>query len=461
MHTHDLVLLVSRGQFAFTIGVHIVLAALAIGLSLFLSIIDLFWVCTRRQVYLDIMHFWQKIFALNMGVGVVTGVVMEFQFGTHWGPFTARTGAVIGPLMFYEVLVAFFIEAGFVGLMLFGLKKIGPHLHLCATLMVTVGAIVSAFWIVAANSWMQTPAGFSVMAGGRFMPDDWWAVIFTPSFPYRFLHMLLASVLGTALLIAACAARHLLQNRHNPQARVMYAVSLAGLILFIPLQILVGDLHGKNSLVHQPQKVAAIEGSWQRPAPGDGEPLRLFALPDQAQQRNRAELAIPHVGSLYLHHNLTGTITPLSAFPPADLPNVPLVFFAFRLMVGLGLLMAAAAVAALVLWLRGRLFESRTLARMMVALGPAGFAAMLAGWVVTESGRQPFTVYELMRTSESHSVLSLPLSLAVIALIAAVYLLTFGIGLKLLLRLLNQRPQAGEQGAAPEMWQMLTHKEEP
>ncbi|PLR53838.1 cytochrome ubiquinol oxidase subunit I [Chimaeribacter arupi] len=460
MHTHDLVLLISRAQFAFTIGFHIVLAALAIGLSMFLSVITFLWVRTRHQAYLDIMHFWQKIFALNMGVGVVTGVVMEFQFGTHWGPFTARAGAVIGPLMFYEVLVAFFIEAGFVGLMLFGLKKIGPRLHLCATLMVTVGAIVSAFWIVAANSWMQTPAGFALENGGRFVPTDWWAVIFTPSFPYRFLHMLLASVLGTALLIAACAAWHLLRDRHHPQARVMYAVSLAGVMLFAPLQILVGDLHGENTLAHQPQKVAAMEGSWQRPAPGDGEPLRLFALPDQQQQQNRAEVAIPHVGSLYLRHNLTGTITPLSAFPPADIPNVPLVFFAFRVMVGLGLLMALAAITGLVMWLRGRLFESRGLARLMVALGPAGFIAMLAGWVVTESGRQPFTVYGLMRTSESHSVLSLPLALAVIAVIAAVYLLTFGIGFKLLLRILGSRPKAGEQGAAPEMWQMLSQPEE-
>ncbi|WKZ94414.1 cytochrome ubiquinol oxidase subunit I (plasmid) [Chimaeribacter arupi] len=460
MHTHDLVLLISRAQFAFTIGFHIVLAALAIGLSLFLSVITFLWVRTRHQAYLDIMHFWQKIFALNMGVGVVTGVVMEFQFGTHWGPFTARAGAVIGPLMFYEVLVAFFIEAGFVGLMLFGLKKIGPRLHLCATLMVTVGAIVSAFWIVAANSWMQTPAGFALANGGRFVPTDWCAVIFTPSFPYRFLHMLLASVLGTALLIAACAAWHLLRDRHHPQARVMYAVSLAGVMLFAPLQILVGDLHGENTLAHQPQKVAAMEGSWQRPAPGDGEPLRLFALPDQQQQQNRAEVAIPHVGSLYLRHNLTGTITPLSAFPPADIPNVPLVFFAFRVMVGLGLLMALAAITGLVMWLRGRLFESRGLARLMVALGPAGFIAMLAGWVVTESGRQPFTVYGLMRTSESHSVLSLPLALAVIAVIAAVYLLTFGIGFKLLLRILGSRPKAGEQGAAPEMWQMLSQPEE-
>lgn len=461
MDTQDFVLLVSRSQFAFTIGLHIVLAAFAIGLSLFLVVIEILWVRTQRPAYLEIMRFWQKIFALNMGVGVVTGVVMEFQFGTHWGPFSTRTGAVLGPLMFYEVLVAFFIEAGFVGLMLFGLPRIGKTLHLIATIMVAVGAMLSAFWILAANAWMQTPDGFQLAENGRFIPTDWWAIVFNPSFPYRFTHMVLASAIATFLVVAACAAHRLLRDSRHPHARIMYGVGMAALVVLTPLQIVVGDLHGLNTLEHQPQKLAAMEGSWQRPPPGEGEPLRLFALPDQASQQNHVEVAIPHLGSLYLRHNLSGTIEPLSAFPAADLPPVALVFFAFRIMVGLGLLMAVAALAGVVQWWRKRLFTSRALCRLMVALGPAGFIAMLAGWVVTESGRQPFTVYGLMRTSESATVLSLPLSLAVAAAIVVVYLLTFGIGLALLLRLLRQSPSAGETGPAPEIWPMLGRQEGP
>ncbi|TLX59666.1 cytochrome ubiquinol oxidase subunit I [Stutzerimonas nosocomialis] len=449
MDVDDPALLAARIQFGLTISFHIVLAAFSIGLANFLMVLEGLWLRTRDELYLDLYKFWLKIFALNVTVGVVSGIVMEFEFGTNWGRLATLAGAVIGPLMFYEVLVAFFLEAGFLGIMLFGMRKVGPKLHFFTTCMVALGSLFSAFWILSANSWMHTPAGFVIGPDGRFEAQDWLAIIFNPSFPYRFTHMTLAAFLATALMVAATGAWHLLRDRGNRGARVMFSMALWVIAVLAPLQILVGDLHGENTLEHQPQKVAAIEGAWDRPPPGQGEPMRLFAIPDMQARRNHFELAIPNVGSLYLRHNLSGTIRSLNEFPPEDIPPVPIVFFAFRIMVGLGLLMAGIGAASLVLRWRGRLYEARWLQRASVWMAPAGFVAMLCGWVVTEVGRQPFTVYGLLRTADSRSPVSLSFVTSSTLSILAVYLLVFGLGLAYLLRALRRPPEQGEREPEP------------
>ncbi|MFC6120939.1 cytochrome ubiquinol oxidase subunit I [Phytobacter sp. SCO41] len=444
-------LLLARGQFAFTIGFHIVLAAFTLGLAQFLMVLEGLWLWRKQQVWLSLWRYWSKIFALNVAVGVVTGVVMEFSFGTNWSGLASRTGAVLGPMLYMEVLVAFFLEAGFMGVMLFGMGKVRPWVHFMATSIVALGSFFSAFWILAANSWMQTPDGFVIGTEGRFEPVDWWAAIINPSFPWRMAHMVAAAMLGTACLVAACGAWHLLRDARHPAARHMFSLAMWMLVVMAPLQIVLGDLHGENTRDHQPVKLAAIEGNWNPPPPGEGEPMRLFAIPDMAARRNHYEVAIPDVGSLYLRHNLQGTIHSLNQYPQDTLPWVPLVFWSFRVMVGLGLLMTFAGVAGLVVRLRRHLFHARWLLRLMVLMAPAGFVAMLAGWVVTEAGRQPWTVYGLLRTAESASPVSPSLVLGSLVCIVTVYLALFGLGLWFLLRILSRPPQRDEEGAMPDV----------
>ncbi|QRK82148.1 cytochrome ubiquinol oxidase subunit I [Pseudomonas granadensis] len=451
MEPVDSALMAARGQFAITIGFHIVLAAFSIGLANFLMVLEALWLKTGRAVYLDVYRYWLKVFALNVAVGTASGLILEYQFGLNWSRLAVQAGDVIGPLMFYEVLAAFFIEAGFLGIMLFGLKKVGPKLHFFATCAVALGSLISAFWILSANSWMQTPTGYSIAADGRFIAEDWWAIIFNPSFPYRLAHMILAVFIGSATFIAGVSAWQLRKAAHNPRARVQFSMSLWLIVLLMPLQIVVGDLHGRHSLQVQPQKVAAIEGSWTRPPPGAGEPLRLLAWPDMNERRNLWELSIPRAGSLYLHHDLHSSIAALDEFPPQDIPPVAPVFFAFRLMVGLGLLMLGQGVISLILRRRRRLYSTRWWLNGCVWLAPAGFLAMLSGWVVTEVGRQPFTVYGLMRTADSLSSVSRAQVLGSTWLILVFYLLIFAIGLWVLLRLLREPPHGNEPGPQPTL----------
>lgn len=441
----------ARAQFAITISFHIVLAALTIGLANFLMVLEALWLWRRRVIYLDVYRYWLKIFALNVAVGTASGLILEYQFGLNWSRLSTQAGDILGPLMFYEVLAAFFLEAGFLGIMLFGLKKVGPRLHFFATCAVAVGSLISAFWILSANSWMQTPAGYTIAADGRFIAADWWAIIFNPSFPYRLLHMTLAAFLGTATLIAGASAWQLLKERDNPRARLQYSMALWMIAVLAPAQIVVGHFHAEHSLEFQPQKVAAIEASWTRPEEGAGEPLRLFALPDMSERRNHWEVAIPRVGSLYLRYNLTGTIAALDEFPPQDIAPVPVVFFAFRIMVGLGLLMLGQGVASLVLRRRQRLYAARWMLRVCAWMAPAGFVAMLSGWVVTEVGRQPFTVFGLLRTADSLSAVSREQVVGSTLLILMFYLLIFGIGLWVLLRILNKPPHPDEPGPQPTL----------
>lgn len=442
-------LLAARLQFAISIGFHIVLAAFSIGLAQGLMVLEALWLWRGNAHAMEVYRFWLKLFALTVAVGTASGLVMEYQFGLNWSRLSLKAGEVIGPLMFYEVLVAFFVEAGFLGVMLFGLNKVGPRLHFMSTCAVAIGSLVSAFWILSANSWMHTPAGYSIAGDGRFIAEDWWAIIFNPSFPYRLTHMLIAALLGSASMVAGVGAWQLLREPGNPRARLQYSMALWTIAVLAPLQVLIGDLHGRHTLEVQPIKVAAIEGSWQRPAEGQGEPLRLFALPDMERQRNHLELAVPRLGSLYLRHDLTGSIAALDEFPPQDLPPVPVVFFAFRIMVGLGLLMLAQGIASLVLRARGRLYQARWLQRTSLALAPAGFLAMLGGWVVTEVGRQPFTVHGLLRTADSLSPVAGQTVMATTAGLLGFYVLVFGAGLWLLLRLAGRPPRAAEPGPQP------------
>ncbi|WP_060512355.1 cytochrome ubiquinol oxidase subunit I [Pseudomonas sp. NBRC 111124] len=444
-------LMAARAQFAVTISFHIVLAAFSIGLANFLLVLEVLWLKRREQVYLDIYQYWLKIFALNVAIGTASGLMLEYQFGLNWARLSSQAGEILGPLMFYEVMAAFFLEAGFLGIMLFGMKKVGPKLHFFATCAVAVGSIISAFWILSANSWMHTPSGFGIGADGRFIAQDWWAIIFNPSFPYRFAHMMLATFLATAVVIAGASAWQLLREPSNRHARVQFSMAMWTLAVLAPAQLVVGDLHGENTLRFQPQKVAAMEGAWVRPSPGTGEPLRVFALPDTAERRNHFELAIPHVASLYLRHDLSSTIRPLTEFSPEDIPPVAIVFWAFRLMVGLGLLMIVLGITSLVLRHRHRLYTAHWLHRCCVLMAPAGFMAMISGWVVTEVGRQPFTVYGLLRTADSASPVSSEQIVGSTLVILIFYLLVFGIGLWVLLRILRHPAKAGEQQPQPTL----------
>jgi len=433
----------ARAQFAFTIAFHIVFPVFTIGLASYLAVLEGLWLITGRAVYMAIFRYWLKSFAVVFGMGVVSGIVMTYQFGTNWAVFSDKTGPVLGPLLGYEVLSAFFLEAGFLGVMLFGMKRVGPRLHFFATLMVAAGTVFSAFWILAANSWMQTPAGYAINAQGQFVPVDWWAVIFNPSFPYRLVHMVLAAYLTTAFVVAGVAAWHLLGERTNPAARVMFSMGMWMATVVAPIQIVAGDLHGLNTLAHQPAKIAAIEGHFETRA---GAPLILFGMPDMAAEVTRYPVAIPRLGSLILTHSWNGVVKGLKAWPVRDRPYAPVVFWSFRIMVGLGFLMAVVGLWSLLQRLRGRLFEAGALLRTSLVMAPAGFVCVLAGWVTTEVGRQPYAVYGLLRTADAASPIGAPAVSASLAAFAVVYFLVFGAGVFYLLRLMARAPEAGEPG---------------
>ncbi len=437
----------ARLQFAFTIGFHIVLPAFSIGLASYLAVLEGLWLRTGKQVYLDLFQYWVKAFSLVFAMGVVSGLVMSYEFGTNWSAFSDKAGPVIGPLMGYEVLTAFFLEAGFLGVMLFGMKRVGRGLHFTATCIVAFGTLLSAFWILSVNSWMQTPAGFRIDELGRFIPTDYWAVIFNPSFPVRLPHMVLASYLSVAFFVGAVGAWHLLRNNANPAARKMFSMAMWMAILVAPAQIVMGDLHGLNTLKYQPAKIAAMEGHWDTESPA---PLILFGMPNMATEHTDYALKIPVLGSLILTHTLDGKLPGLKDFKPSDRPYAPVVFWSFRIMVGIGFLMLGLGLFALVQRYRGWLYESVWLHRAAVAMAPSGFVALLAGWVTTEVGRQPFTVYGALRTADSVSPIGLPGVATSLAAFGVVYLLVFGAGFLFLMRLMAKPPVPGEAGPSPQ-----------
>jgi len=434
----------ARMQFAFTMAFHIVFPAFSIGLASYLAVLEARWLWSGREVFINLFNYWLKVFAVAFGMGVVSGIVMSYQFGTNWSAFADKTGPVIGPLMAYEVLTAFFLEAGFLGVMLFGLKRVGRKLHFLATLMVAIGTLISAFWILAANSWMQTPAGYAVNADGQFVAADWLQVIFNPSFPYRLVHMVLAAYLTTALVVGAVGAFHLRRDQHLAGARVMFSMAMWMATLVAPIQIIAGDQHGLNTLAHQPVKIMGMEGHFDSHT--DGAPLYLFGLPDQAAGKVKYAIEIPKAGSLVLKHDLDAPLAGLDTVPRKDWPPVPITFWSFRIMVGMGLLMVGLGLFSLWARWRGTLYRSRLLQLFAMLMGPAGFVAVIAGWVTTETGRQPFTVYGLLRTLDSASPLAAPAVGSSLIAFVIVYFAVFAAGVIYLLRLLAQPPQPGEQG---------------
>jgi cytochrome d ubiquinol oxidase subunit I len=437
-------LLLARFQFAFTISFHFIFPSFSIGLASYLAVLEGLWLWTGREVYLNLFKYWLKIFALAFAMGVVSGIVMSYQFGTNWSVFSDKAGPIIGPLMAYEVMTAFFLEAGFLGIMLFGMGRVGERLHFAATLAVAVGTFISAFWILSANSWMQTPVGYTVNEAGQFAPQDWWAIVFNPSFPYRLTHTVLAAYLTTALVVGAVGAWHLLRDRANPGTRVMFSMATGMVAVVAPLQILAGDMHGLNTLEHQPAKVMAMEGHFESHA--DGAPLILFGIPDQEAGAVRNAIAIPKASSLILKHDLNAPLMGLDTVNRADWPYVPVVFWSFRIMVGLGFLMLGLGAVSLLARFRGRLYDWRPLHWLALLMGPAGFVAVICGWVTTEVGRQPFTVYGLLRTAASASPLEAPAVAVSLLTFIAVYFIVFGAGTGYILSLMGKAPHPGETG---------------
>ncbi|MCC4233379.1 cytochrome ubiquinol oxidase subunit I [Sphingobium soli] len=436
-------LLLARAQFAFTVSFHFLFPAFSIGLASYLMILEGLWLATGKGVYANLFRYWLKIFAVVFAMGVVSGIVMSYQFGTNWSVFSDKAGPVIGPLMAYEVLTAFFLEAGFLGVMLFGINKVGRKLHFTATCAVAVGTFISAFWILSVNSWMQTPTGYEMGANGQFLPGpSWIAIIFNPSFPYRLVHTVLAAYLTTAFAVGGVGAWHLLKDRTNPGARTMFSMAMWMAAIVAPIQIFAGDMHGLNTLEHQPVKVMAMEGHYD--SHPDGAPLILFGIPDSANKRVDYAISIPKASSLILKHDLNAPMKGLDRVPDGDKPPVGIVFWAFRVMVGIGFAMLGLGLWSLVARARRKLHDWTWLHRAALVMGPAGFIAVLAGWVVTEVGRQPFTIYGLLRTANSASPLDAPAVAASLLAFVLVYFSVFGMGIWYLLYLMKKPPEAHE-----------------
>ncbi|MGI2879257.1 cytochrome ubiquinol oxidase subunit I [Vibrio furnissii] len=433
----------ARIQFAFTVSFHIIFPAITIGLASFLAVLEWRWMKTGNPVYKNLYHFWCKIFAVNFGMGVVSGLVMSYEFGTNWARFSDFAGSVTGPLLTYEVLTAFFLEAGFLGVMLFGWHKVSRRMHFFATVMVAIGTLISTFWILSSNSWMQTPQGIEI-ADGRVVPVDWFKIVFNPSFPYRLAHMALAAFLSTAFFVAASAAWHLLRGRKSAEVKKMFSMAMWMILLVAPLQAVVGDAHGLNTLEHQPAKIAAIEGHWEN-KPGEATPLILFGIPDMDAEKTRFSLEVPYLGSLILTHSLDKQIPALKSFAKEDRPNSTIVFWSFRVMAGLGMLMILSALTALWLRRKGKLYDTKLFHRFVLLMGPSGLIALLAGWFTTEIGRQPWVVYGMMRTRDAasnHDVLQMSITLALFVII---YFSVFTIGITYMMRLVGKGPTAVEQ----------------
>jgi cytochrome d ubiquinol oxidase subunit I len=433
MHVPSDALQLARLQFAFTVSFHIIFPAISIGLASYLAVLEGLWLRTGELVYRDLFFFWSKVFAVGFGMGVVSGVVMSYEFGANWAGFSQVAGAVTGPLLAYEVLTAFFLEAGFLGIMLFGWTRVGPRLHYLATLLVAVGTLASMFWILSSNSWMQTPQGFELV-NGRIVPVDWLKVVFNPSFPYRLAHMAFAAFIVSASIVAACGAWHLLQGRRDATVKTSFSMAMWMLLCAVPVQMVIGDAHGINTREFQPAKIAAIEGLWETETGGTS--LNLVGWPDMQDEVTRYAVKIPHLGSLILTHSWNGEIKGLKEFAPEDRPSSPIVFWSFRVMVGMGILMLILALFGLSLRHGGRLYESRFLQRFALLMGPSGIIALLAGWVTTEAGRQPWVVYGILRTADASSALSEQQVGTSLLFFVIVYFLVFGTGIYYMLKLM-------------------------
>ncbi len=419
--TLDIVLF-SRLQFAFTISFHILFPAFSIGLSVFIAIIEGIYLKTKNDQYLQIAKFWTKVFALTFGMGVVSGIVMEFQLGTNWSGFVHSVGSVLGALFTYEVMTAFFIEAGFLGVMLFGWNKVSPRLHYLATLLVTVGTTLSAYWIMSANTWMQHPVGYEIV-NNIFELRSWSEVVLNPFNWPRFIHMLLASYISAGFVICSVSGFYLLQKRHIEFSQKCLSFTWIGLCFLVPLQIFVGDINGLFIVKYQPIKTAAMEGLWETT---EGAPFLIFAIPDQKHQTNHMELKIPYAASFINTHHWNGKLLGLKSVSKDEQPQVGQVFYSFRIMVYLGVLMLILSVISLYLRYKKRLFDSKWFLKINVFSAPAGFIALWCGWITAEAGRQPWIVYNLIKTAEAVSNVALHDVITSFVLIIIVYGIIFG-----------------------------------
>jgi cytochrome bd ubiquinol oxidase subunit I len=438
--------ILSRLQFAWVIVFHILLPAFTVGLACYIAMLEALYLKTRDRTYFRVSVFWTKIFAVSFGLGVVSGIVMPFQFGTNWSRFADTAANVIGPLMAYEGLTAFFLEASFLGVLLFGRKLVPPWAHFFAAVMVAAGTLFSSFWILALNSWMQTPSGYEII-DRRFHPRDWMEVIFNPSFPYRLAHVVTAFLVTTGFVVISVAAFHLRRARAIAECRNMFSMTLWLLTALVPLQILLGDLHGLNTFQHQPAKIAAMEGHWETQA---GAPLILVGWPDQAAETTRWAVEIPYLGSLILTHELNGTVRGLKEWPREDRPPAAIAFWSFRVMVGIGFLMLLVVAAANWLRWKGKLFETLWFLRVCEACLPLGFVAVVAGWVTTEVGRQPWVVYGLMRTADAvtPSLTGIDVLVSLVVYVA-VYLVVYPVTLYYLAGLVRTGPVSEEETERP------------
>ena len=430
-------LLLSRLQWAWVIGWHILLPAFTVGLASYVAVLEGLYFFTGKEVWFRISRFWTRIFAVSFAMGVVSGIVMPFQFGTNWSRFSDAAANVIAPLLAYEDLMAFFLEATFLGVLLFGRKLVPRWAHFGAACMVAAGTLFSSFWILAVNSWMQTPAGYEIK-DGRFFPVDWTAIVFNPSFPYRLAHNVSAFYVTTAFVVLGVGAWLVRRGAFFDEGRRIMKMALGFLTIFVPLQIFLGDLHGLNTRAYQPAKLAAMEGLWDTSAPA---PLTLFGIPDQKAEVNHDAIEIPELGSLILTHSLGGEVKGLKAFPADQRPPVLIVFFAFRIMVGIGFVMLGVVALGWLLRLRGRLYDAAWYLQLCQWVAPLGFVAVLAGWTVTEVGRQPWTIYGLMWTSQSvsPSLTGRDVLWSLLAY-AVVYLLMFPAGVAVMARLVRAGP---------------------
>jgi cytochrome d ubiquinol oxidase subunit I len=441
-------LLLARLQFAFTIAFHIIFPSFTIGLASFLAVLEGLWLTTRNEAFKTLYLFWVKTFALSFGMGVVSGVVMSYQLGTNWSVFSAIVSPVIGPLLAFEVLTAFFLEASFLGVMLFGWRKVGPRLHFASTVLVAFGTVLSAFWIISANSWMQDPSGFTQLPDGSLRATSWMEVIFSPSFPERFAHMVLAAYLTTALVVAAAAAWRLLKAPAEKESGIALRMAIGMFAIVAPMQLVVGDISGKQMLESQPSKLAAIEAYWETRTQ---QPFHVIAWPDRATESNSFELSIPKIGSWIVAGETTAEVTGLKNFAPEDRPPVAVVFWSFRIMVGLGLLMIALGLwGALLCWRTNGPERNRAFLRACVVMGPAGFIAVIAGWVVAEVGRQPYVVFGLLRTADAVSPVGAGEVSASLIGFLVVYAIVFSVGALYILRLIGEGPVEGAGEPPPQ-----------
>ena len=431
--------LLARIQFAFTISFHIIFPSLTIGLASWLAVVEWRWLKTGNKIYQEIYRMWIKIFAVCFGLGVVSGVVMSYQFGTNWSVFSDKVGNVIGPLLGYEVLTAFFLEASFLGIMLFGWGRVSKHMHFAATCIVAVGTFISTFWIISANSWMQTPQGFEIGTDGLLYPTSWLEIIFNPSFPYRLAHMVTAAYLTTAFVVGGIGSYYLFRKVHVPHARIMLGMAMLMAVFVAPLQLFIGDAHGLNTLKYQPRKIAAMEGMWDTET---GAGLRLFAIPDQKNQTNHYEVIIPKLASIILTHDPNGTVQGLKDWAPEDQPPVAIVFWSFRVMVAIGFAMILTGIFAVFLYFRKQLYNTLWFQYWCMAMTPSGFIAILAGWFVTEVGRQPYIAYGVIRTADGVSpVIGEQIAITLLAFIIT-YIFIFGAGSYYILKLIGKGPKA-------------------